>query len=85
MHVCTLSAADMALSQEEASRTKTKVENNALLTGWKIILGLVEVKDALKNAGHDDDDTSVAAFLNKVNLPELSAKGIAQRMHLGQR
>ena len=85
MHVCTLSAADMALSQEGASRTKTKAENSALLTGWKIILGLVEVKDALKNAGHDNDDKPVAAFLRKVNLPELSVKGITLRMHLGQR
>jgi hypothetical protein len=60
------------------------------LAGWKIVLGIVGVRDFLKvegkvysNCGTPDSAANVAAFLTAANMKDMSAKSVALRLKLG--
>ena len=63
---------------------------NETLTGWKIVLGTVEVKEALGKSGEvlskghaADSNQNVAAFFCKARMQDVTAKTITTRMRPG--
>ena len=76
-------------AQEFAGSTQSLAENETL-TGWKVILGVVEVRDMLKAAGKvypgcekPDSSANIAAFLTAAKMKDCTSKAISTKLQPG--
>lgn len=77
------------LRKEQATGQESR-SANATLTGWKMILATVEVRDMLRKTGEmfckngaADSTANICAFMNRAKCKDVSAKVIATKLCLG--